>query len=190
MWHEMSEFFSIMTAVIFAALSIKLVDDYLDQDIDTKNFATILGNGTAVYALLFYAFAAAINSNVSLGLFLASYALGMFNDLKSIFPSRLSGWQEIIIVIAIGAYFLTFKDIFFYLTFVLVVQLVDDLIDIKQDASAGHRNLVYKLGMLESVVICILNLCLCWWLNQKLIYPILLGTVITYTGTFYLSRRL
>lgn len=189
MWQEIFDYLSTTAAVIFAGASIKIADDYLDKDIDSVNLATFLGNGSMVYALLFFAFAAIINARVSSGLFIASYIVGMFCDKDSKFPSRLKGWQEIFILLLLGGYLLTYRELFFYINFIWAVQLFDDFIDTKVDALAGRRNWVHRLGPIESIAFFLLSLCICHWLNTKLLYPLLTGTAITYGGTVFFTRR-
>jgi len=111
----MCEFISIMFSVILSAIAIKLADDYLDQDMDKseKNFATVLGKGSMLYGMVSMALAASLNTPISISLFLASYIIGMFHDLKSHFPSRLNGFQESILIFIVGVFLLGWKMILF-----------------------------------------------------------------------------
>src|SRR5689334_11285163 len=105
-----------------------MTDDILDKDKDAAcsrpNLVNLLGPGTMVYAILCLGIAASINAPVTLALFFASYIIGMFNDLRQILPSKLSGWQESILVTFLGWIFFGWKLMLFSLLFVIAIQLI------------------------------------------------------------------
>lgn len=186
MWPEIYDFFSITISVILSALSIKLIDDYLDQDIDRhagrKNLATFLGNGSVVYATLLLCIAAALNATVSMALFFSSYVVGMFTQWNSTFSSRLKGWQEILIVSVLGLVLFGWKIMTFCLLFVFTIQLIDDYVDEYSDKQAGYCNLVHRIGKLECLLIASIALMLAWFLSDQLFPPVAIGTLIFYVG--------
>jgi 1,4-dihydroxy-2-naphthoate octaprenyltransferase len=174
-------------AVAICALAVKLTDDALDKETDLaagrRNLAARLGPGTMVYAALCLAVAASINAPVTLSLFFASYIVGMFNDLRQAFPSRLRGWQESALVTLLGVILFGWHLMLFSLLFILAVQLTDDCIDMHSDRLCGQRNFACRLGWLECWLAGLIALLAAWWLDEKLFYPVLAGTTAFYLLT-------
>ena len=190
MLHAMCEFISIMFSVILSAIAIKLADDYLDQDMDKseKNFATALGKGSMLYGMLSMALAASLNASISLSLFFASYIIGMFHDLKNLFPSRLSGFQESVLIFIVGIILLGWKIILFSIFFVISIQLLDDYIDDSKDELIGHRNWAHRLGRVECFLLFILTLLISWIINEEIFPAVFLGTVVSYSIILYYQK--
>ena len=165
----MFEFLGITSAVIFCAIAIKLADDFLDRDIDGKfnNFTTVLGNGIMLYGMLAMAIAVSINASLSISLFLSSYIIGMFHDLKNPFPSHLNGLQESIIVFIIGMLFWGWQTMMFSIFFIGAVQLLDDYIDVHTDWLSGHRNWVNRFGKIECFLVFLLSLLMAWMIDER-----------------------
>lgn len=185
MWPAIYEFVQLALAVICSAAAVKLTDDFLDKDIDRHtgrpNWAEALGNGTMFYAMLLIVIAAGINAPVSLSLFLSSYIIGMFNDLKNFFPSKLTGLQESLLVFAIGSALFGWRLMIFSIFFILSIQLFDDCIDAQNDLLAGQRNLANRLGIAECLLLAIMNMLISWWLNEQIFMPVFCGAGIFYT---------
>lgn len=183
------EFSTTTLSVFFCAIAIKLADDYLDRDLDTltgrKNWAHFLENGTMFYAMLMLIIAAGLNPLISMPLFLSSYIIGMFNDFTQVFPSKLSGWQESLLILIIGIIIFKWEYMLFSLLFIIAVQLIDDCIDYKIDTMAGHRNFAHKIGIIESLLIAGLAILSAAWLNERIFAPVLCGTILFYLGLFY-----
>lgn len=173
-------------AAALCSLAIKLTDDWLDRDRDLAvgraNWAASIGAGAMVYAALFLALAAGVNTAVSLALFFASYAVGMFNDLGRLLPSRLSGWQESIIVLAAGAAVCGWRTMAFAILFVAAVQLLDDCLDLAGDRLAGQRNLACRLGTAECLLAGLTLLLAACWLDTALFVPVFAGVALVYCG--------
>jgi 1,4-dihydroxy-2-naphthoate octaprenyltransferase len=184
MWPTMFEFPLTALAVILCSCAVKLTDDFLDQEHDLSggraNWAARLGPGTMVYALLLLALAASINTRISLSLYFASYIIGMFTDLGRILPSRLSGWQESVLVMIIGIILFDLRTMIFSLLFITAVQLIDDCIDIHSDRLCGQRNFACRLGVLECWLLAITALLAAWWIDEHLFAPVLTGAAIFY----------
>ncbi|MCX7781780.1 MAG: hypothetical protein N2491_12900 [Negativicutes bacterium] len=188
MWQEMFELFAVTLAVALCSAAVKLLDDFLDQDIDLstgrKNWAEFLGRGTMVYASLLLSFAASIHTSAAISLFLACYAVGMFSSLTKRLPSSLRGWQESLFVLLAGMYFFGWKQMLFSLSFVVAVQLIDDIIDYRSDASSGQRNWAHRLGILECALGALLAILLAWSANERMIAPAVIGTGLVYAAAF------
>ena len=192
MWLAMFEQANIVIAVLLCCVAVKLVDDYLDKDVDTRagcyNFSKALGNGTIVYGMLALSLAASVNASVSIPLFLASYSIGMFNDFKKTFISRLSGLQESLLVFIIGGIAWGWQSMLFSLLFILSVQLIDDYLDIATDELAGYRNLAHRIGKVECLLLSILTFCASWQIGEHLFPIVFLGTIIFYSCLFFYQR--
>jgi len=186
----MCEFISIMFSVILSAIAIKLADDYLDQDMDKseKNFATVLGKGSMLYGMVSMALAASLNTPISISLFLASYIIGMFHDLKSHFPSRLNGFQESILIFIVGVFLLGWKMILFSIFFVISIQLIDDYIDDSRDELIGHRNWAHRLGRVECFLLFLLTLLISWLINEEIFPAVFLGAIVFYSTILYYQK--
>jgi 4-hydroxybenzoate polyprenyltransferase len=173
-------------ASALCALAVKLTDDWLDRDRDQAvgraNWAAGIGAGTMVYAALFLALAAGVNAAVSLALFFASYVVGMFNDLGRLLPSRLSGWQESLLVLAAGAAVCGWRTMSFAVLFVAAVQLLDDCLDLAGDRLAGQRNFACRLGTAECLLVGITLMLASWWLYPALFSPVFAGVALVYCG--------
>ena len=171
-------------AAALCSLAVKLTDDWLDRDRDAAvgriNWATRLGTGTMVYAALFLALAAGINAAVSLALFFASYIVGMFTDLGRRLPSRLTGWQESLLVLVAGAMLCGWRTMLFAGLFVSAVQLIDDCIDLAGDRLAGQRNLACRFGTAECLLGGLTLLLAAWWLDAGLFTPVFAGVAAVY----------
>ena len=193
MWPVMFELVSILCAVILCSISVKLIDDFLDYEIDARtdcyNFTTILGKGSLVYAMLALALSASINASVSIPLFLASYSIGMFKDSKQTFPSHLSGLQESLLIFFLGVLLWNWQSMIFSVLFIFSIQLFDDYLDIERDQSAGYRNLAHRLGKIECLLLSILTSLASWQINEHLFLIIFGGTAIFYSILLYYQRR-
>ena len=174
-------------AVVCCAIAIKLTDDWLDREQDhlacRKNWSSILGTGTMVYAMLFLIIAAAINGTVSLPLFLASYVVGMFHDLTNRFPLGLSGWQESLIILGLSIILFGWNQTAFALLVVAAVQLCDDCYDLTSDCMAGQRNFAAQFGCVECLLAALLSFLGAWWLNRFLFETVSIGIIIGYLAT-------
>lgn len=192
MWPEIFEFVRLTIAVVCTSAAIKLVDDFLDaqqdKDIGIFNWVEVLGSGTMVYAMLLLVIGGALNAPVSLSLFLASYIVGMFNDLNKLFPSRLSGLGESILVGIIGIIIFGLHQILFSIVFVISIQLFDDCIDLHIDHLAGRRNIAYRLGWSICLLLAIAFLLIAWVIDENLIAPAITGSILVYFSALYLPK--
>jgi len=176
-------------AVLLCAFAVKLMDDYLDVDLDARgehpNFTHRFGKGTPIYAMLSLALAASSNAPLSLPLFFASYSIGMFHDVKEFFPSGLSGLQESMLIFLIGLLLWGWQSMFFSLFFILSIQLFDDYLDIHTDQLTGYRNFAHRFGKTECLLLSLLSLLISWWLDVLFFFPALIGAIIFYCLIFF-----
>ena len=179
-------------AVVFCAIAVKLVDDFFDRECDKSigryNLTQIFGEGSMLYAMFFLALAAGLNNKLSLSLFFASYIVGMFNQLRFIFPSRLSGFGESLVAFLIGLSLFGINYMLFSLCFIVAVQLFDDYADLKKDKDAGQNNFANKFGEIECIILSFIFLFGAVILNDNLIWPVLSGFLIVYFSTQFLAH--
>jgi 4-hydroxybenzoate polyprenyltransferase len=177
---------SVALAAALCALAVKLTDDWLDQDRDRAagraNWAACLGTGAMVYAALLLALAAGVNAAVSLALFFASYIVGMFNDLGRLLPSRLSAWQESVVVLAAGMAICGWRAMAFAVLLVAAVQLFDDCLDLAGDRLAGQRNFARRFGTMECLIAALALILAARWLDAALFGPVSAGVAVVYLG--------
>jgi len=133
---------------------IKLMDDFLDKDIDRLthqwNFAIILNRALLPYSFVLLIISLYLNFSDSVSIFAASYAIGMAGDYKEKLPTRLYSWQEGILVLIMGVFISSFYDIISAVIIVSIIQIIDDLIDFKNDIKSQARNVIVKYGRVNS----------------------------------------
>lgn len=184
MWHTVSELLLLFFSTVFCAAAVKLVDDYLDKELDAidnqPNWIVRLGDGTVVYAMPLMVISISLRSDTSAALFLSAWAIGMFQHLGIKYPSGLHGWQEAVLSIGFGCLLAGWRVMLLALLITLGVQLVDDMLDRRSDCHRGLRNLADRWGMTE----CFLLVCICffsaWWIAKGVIWPILGGIAVIY----------
>lgn len=144
-------------AVFAVGLAVKLLDDHLDQEEDAvrvrSNLAQILGRGSMAYGLFCYALGAWLRPAWSFTLFLASYACGMLGTVSWLLPSRLPAWLEAVATLALGLGLAGWQEMVSSGAFILGVQLLDDIVDMNQDAYLRTRpNLARRWGKVEAAL--------------------------------------
>lgn len=192
MWPEVFDFLSTAIAVACCSAAVKLADDYLDKEYDAiagkTNWAEFFDKGAMLYAMFLLALAAGINTPLSLSLFLSSYIVGMFNNLRDKFPSRLNGFQESLVAFTMGLLLFGWNYMLFSLTFIFALQLFDDYIDAYCDCLTGQRNLANHYGKLECLFAGLICTLLAWGWNDKLFIPAFVGTTVVYLSSIYFTK--
>lgn len=157
MFGEISSLVLNALAIFLVGICIKVMDDYMDIELDAlldkKTLAAKLGPGTLPYLLLLFALAVSINQNLTLALFMASYAVGMYQDLFRPLPSGLKGWQESVVVFSLGIVIVGWVTIVWAFAIMAAVQLLDDLIDYRLDLKTGVVKAVQRLGFAETALL-------------------------------------
>lgn len=140
-------------AIICSGLAVKLMDDFLDLQYDSQagipSPAVRLGEATLPYGLILLAIGAAFHAPIALSLFFAAYAIGMVQDLRRPLPSGLTGWQESLLVLGLGALLLGPVNQIWGLAIMVFVQAIDDTIDYHVDQMSGNPNLLRRFGWVE-----------------------------------------
>lgn len=154
-------FFRTLAAVFCSGLVIKLVDDFLDEDLDKLEGKTTISiiwhKAVLPYSLLIFSVAVLLDRELAISLFLASYLVGMSKDLKQRWLPGLNSWQEILILGILGCIVLPVWIFLGSVFLMLMVQLMDDLLDYSRDRYSFSKNLVFRLGQLETVILLFLT---------------------------------
>lgn len=189
----MSEWVAAFISAALCSVAVKLLDDYLDREIDEAcgepNSVNRLGEGAVAYCLPALASSVAFQPEIGACLFFASWAVGMYHDLNASFPSGLRGWQESLLVCLTGWYLFTWQSMLWTILLAGGVQLFDDIVDQRQDKISGMRNLACYLGTLQCSVLCgVLVLSSCYFAPGVLFLPVLCGVIAVYAMFAKLGR--
>ena len=158
-------------AVIFIGLVIKLMDDYLDQEIDRLNerdsLAVKLNRGILPYSLLLFSGAVLCNYKLAISLLWASYIVGMgINKKDSSF--YFADYYELPLLLLIGFLCLDKGQFLFSLLIILSIQAGDDYIDYYQEKYINRDNFVNYLGKMGTIMITFFSLAASLYLNMQL----------------------
>ena len=148
-------------AVFFTGLVIKLMDDYLDQEIDRLNnrnaLAVKLKRSIVPYSLLLFSFAVLCNYKLAVSLFWASYIVGMGVN-KTELPFVLKSYQELFLLLLIGFLVLDSSQFLFALIIILFIQAVDDYIDYYRERYISGDNFINYFGRVGTFFIILFSL--------------------------------
>lgn len=141
------------SALFLLQLSIKLLDDYLDQDQDDNCrlcLADHMGQGVLSYIMLMYAVAARLSPNWSFSIFISCYACGMLASNNWLLPSGLPAQAETGLVLILGTALIGWEEMLSSLVLVLGVHLLDDVLDEKQQREhVAIHNFAHRWGRTE-----------------------------------------
>lgn len=141
-----------LTASILVGIVIKLLDDYMDEELPPKLLSPELKNAILPYSLILFSVAAALDVLYAVTLFSAAYILGMFFHMQQKLPTGLTSLQESLIILAINFLMFPLRTVFTSLLVIFFIQCIDDLIDRQWDKRMGHHNLTNKFGTGEVIV--------------------------------------
>ncbi|GAW91482.1 hypothetical protein [Calderihabitans maritimus] len=160
MWGGILRIAVLFAAVFLTGMVVKGMDDLLDSSWDlAKGKRTVAGSygySLVPYLMVFLAIAAWLAPKISLSLFLASYAVGMFFDSRQKMASGLQGYQETVIIILLGSLFFGWLEMLSSLSIILLVQVLDDLQDFRKENPTGHKNWARKFGVVETILFAII----------------------------------
>ncbi|MDB5083668.1 MAG: hypothetical protein JWN30_554 [Bacilli bacterium] len=139
--------------ILLIGITIKLMDDWLDQEFDEcvgkKTVARKLGKSALPYSLLLAVLSAVVNPPLAISLFLASYSVGMAFQFTDRMPTGLPGYGEAAISFVVGCCLIGVPLMGWGIVMMLTVQLLDDILDSKLDKQSGQQNFVVKVGIVE-----------------------------------------
>ncbi|KEO83521.1 hypothetical protein [Tumebacillus flagellatus] len=157
MWNVWGDLFIEIGGMVLTGFTIKLMDDYLDVEFDRSvgrhTLSVRLGRACLPYGLVLFGVAVSLVPQVALALFLASYAIGMGHDLTEKMPTKLPGWLESIVALAL-ALWLSGPQMTAWAVFVMfMIQLLDDLMDVQHDSRSGQTNWAIRIGVVEATLL-------------------------------------
>ncbi|PRX24074.1 hypothetical protein BX659_12537 [Orenia metallireducens] len=145
-----------ITVIFLTGLVIKLMDDYLDQELDRMNgrqtLAMRLDRGTLPYALILLTFAVLIDYQLAIALFWSSYIVGMGMDTNRL-PTGLKSYQEVMIMVVFGFLVLDYNLFLFSISIITFVQLSDDYIDYYLEEYINRDNFINYLGKVGTILL-------------------------------------
>ncbi|WP_018248987.1 hypothetical protein [Orenia marismortui] len=150
-----------MSVVFLTGIVIKLMDDYLDQEIDRLNGRTTLAmrldRAIVPYSLILLTFSILIDYQLTISLFWASYIVGMGIGSDEL-PTGLKSYQEVIIMLIFGFLVLDSRLFLFSILIISFVQLTDDYIDYYLEEYINRGNFINYLGKIGTVLLSLLTL--------------------------------
>lgn len=150
------DFFIKWIIIIIIGVVIKLMDDYLDQDLDKiegeYTLAVSLDKAIVPYTLLCTVMCMAVAPVLSGSLFLASYIIGMGHDLKRVLPFGWTALKEAILFTVFGLLVFEPREMFSSLLVILFIQIMDDFLDYYNDSRFSRRNFVVRFGVPECIL--------------------------------------
>lgn len=132
------------TAVFLVAVAVRLLDDYLDEAQPVPGSAS--GAARAVYAAACVAAAAGLAPGPSVCLFLGAYAVGMTSVPLERLPTRLPGWAESLVALALAAITGGPALAGGAASAMGAVQAFDDFWDTPRDRAAAKSTLALAIG--------------------------------------------
>lgn len=179
-------------SIFLTGIVIKIMDDYLDQDIDViekqPNLYIALEYGGLPYTLLLLSLAIMLDFITALSLFFSSFAVGMAGKLTVKMPSGLYGYHESLIVVLLG--FIIFKlEMVSSLLIIVTIQLWDDFLDYESD-KISKKNLAFVLGKVECLLLTIIFFLLAFYFDYiKAISSIFFMHAIVYKIKLLLNNQ-
>ncbi|WAH35313.1 hypothetical protein [Alicyclobacillus dauci] len=192
MFGDWSDVVHVFIALLFAGATVKLMDDALDADYDLcrgkRTLAARLGRACLPYSLVCFAIAMMANAQVSLAVFLSSYAVGMFTRMDERLPSRLPAYMEIVMAVVLCVMLVGWRDALWGVGMMSFIDWLDDVMDRKKDLESGQVNVVVRFGMGEVLFAILIVFCLAIyaqvsWTLIALIALVVLNIVFDLTTT-------
>lgn len=146
-------------ALFFIGIVIKLLDNEVDGDHRNEYTIGILNEIEQYkfpYGLIILTFAMLLDKEYSFGLFSSAYMVGMFNFVNRKLPLKIKSYQEIIILIIINLISISHKVFIHSFVIIILIQMLDDLLDIKYDAIYGYFNFANKYGIGEVSIVSVI----------------------------------
>lgn len=157
-------------SIFLSGLSIKLFDDYIDED----------KRGYVPYILFILCISLYLWKE-SGTLFLSSYIVGMFHDENLKLISGLKSYAEQIIVLVVCILLYGILATISSLFIICAIQLTDDLVDRKEDRINCKKNWALNLGTVEAAILASVFVLVSVYIDAyKAIVCILFAFIITF----------
>lgn len=169
MYGDWFDVLRLFIALIASGATVKLMDDALDAEFDLcigeRTLATKLGRSTLPYCLALAFVGAAANIHVSVAVFFASYAVGMFHHANERLQTHLPAYVESIIALLLSMLINGWKPAIWALCMMCVIDWLDDVVDAVRDKEIGQSNLAVRFGVVEVLFGILITLFGAMWLN-------------------------
>ncbi|MTI48125.1 hypothetical protein [Sporosalibacterium faouarense] len=141
-------------AVLLTGVVIKLMDDYIDLDQEGDSFlVNNMNRGLLPYSLIILSMACSLDIKVTVSLISSAYMVGMFKDGNRKLSFKLKGYQESLIIAVIFSLLLGFHELLSSLVIISIIQLTDDIIDIRKDRYFNNKNFILEFGFIEVILL-------------------------------------
>lgn len=160
-------------AILCTGMVIKILDDVMDNDgyylkyLFKKHHKQTIHNMLLGYMLLLLCLGNILNHTYSSTLFISAYIIGMFFDLNMKMPSGLKVYQECIIYGAVLLIVSPWHQVVSSFLIVWAIQLLDDILDYKKDKKLGIKNYVNAIGLVETILFCLILFLCSYGLNWQ-----------------------
>jgi len=171
-------------AIFLIGIVIKLLDDEVDRDKKNKYSIDILNEIEQYkfpYGLIMLAFALVLEKEYSFSLFSSAYMIGMFNFANRKLPLKMKAYHEVIILIIVNLAFISHEIFIHSFLIIILIQMLDDLLDMKHDSIYGYFNLANKYGKGEILILSVI-------LTTTSIMLSTVNTVLILSTWFYINH--
>lgn len=165
-WHEWG---GTLTSLVLVAMSIKLLDDFMDANYDIchgeRTLAARLGKRSITYSILFMILAAAADVRVAVVMILAGHAVGMLSEWKREHGPVWVRVLESVLTALLSSFVCGFALTLWALAILAAANGLDDLVDVSADKASGQRNLVLGFGWQETLILTLATFSLAVFFN-------------------------
>jgi 1,4-dihydroxy-2-naphthoate octaprenyltransferase len=151
---------------------VKLMDDHLDAEYDIcrgeRTLSIKLGRAVLPYALILTLMAAYFQTSIAISLFLGSYAVGMFSGWREKLPTKVPGYIEILLAIAVSSLLIGPRLALWGVAMMALIDWLDDIVDMARDRTTGQDNVAIKFGTVETTFMVIVAMSLSVLLDPRL----------------------
>lgn len=162
MFGSWPDWLTVFCALLCMGSVVKLIDDALDVQYDfargKRTLAGRFGRSVTAYVVVFTLIAAVLNIHVAIAVFLGSYAVGMFANLRDRMPTHLPAWLETLLALALSYVLCGWQMALWGVAMMAVVDWIDDLRDLPADRVSGQRNMAATCGFIETLLLVLMAL--------------------------------
>lgn len=156
---EYSFLYKIITCTLLGIV-IEVLDDYIDGDIENTMILDLSlhsGNKAILpYCLILFAIATGFNVEYGVTLMSSCYIVGMFYDLNLKLPSKIKSYHESIIIFLVNVFLFSLLSFLTSLLIIFLIQLFDDIRDMKWDKKYGFKNYANRFGKVEVILVALI----------------------------------
>ncbi|HHY47181.1 MAG TPA: hypothetical protein GX506_07805 [Firmicutes bacterium] len=182
-----------LAATLLAGFAIKLMDDYLDHDMDRiwqkPSLYELLGDAILPYAIIATSLGCALSVQVACPLVLGAYVAGMARESGARYPSGLTAACEAALVSAAAFFLFGARATLSSVALMFSLQLADDLVDYSKEHGGNRKNFVNLLGKGETLLLAICLFLLGLILDRSRAFLVLMCAPVVMLAAFYVGSR-